>query len=170
MSPRITAMGDSITAAGWPGMLGALLETDVMNRGCNGALTADGLEDIAAVLAYDQPDVLLVAYGLNDVACRLPPECILHNLQVLARLAGAKGARPMVATLTPVFPPFESLAADARRVSEEIRDWGRADRIPVADVEAAFRGDRSLISADGIHPTRAGLETIARVFRDTLAG
>jgi lysophospholipase L1-like esterase len=161
-------MGDSITAAGWPGMLAGLIGSEVVNRGHNGAVTADGVDDVRAVLAYDRPDYLLVAYGLNDVACRLDPDHILRNLLDIIWEARAQGAQPIIATLTPVFEPYGLLTKDARAVSDRIRTMAASESVRVADVEAAYEADRRLIGADGIHPNREGLQRIAAVFQSVL--
>lgn len=165
---RITAMGDSITEAGWPEMLVDLLGASVINRGVGGAVSADGAAAVERALAADRPGFLLIAYGINDVGRGYSTGHIVENLRTMIRAARIRSTEPVVATLTPVYGARVIFSGRIRSVNARIRALGAEEGVRVADVHEAFGTDRSLVGDDGLHPTEAGLRVIASVYFNAL--
>ena len=85
----------------------------------------------------------------------------------MARSAQVRGAEVLLATLTPIgdireqeTPGFRGVVQDLNR---HIRDLANSIGIGPA-VDLANKMSQSLISADGIHPTREGYVRIAEIF------
>src|SRR5687767_10904714 len=83
--PRVVFLGDSLTAGlglperqAFPALVGERLAAggvpiDVVNAGVSGDTTAGGLRRIRWILGQE-PDVVVVALGANDMLRGLPPE------------------------------------------------------------------------------------------------
>lgn len=124
-----------------------------------------------AVLLMEGANDLRDAY---DGSSRAIPDAI-SNLRSMVRTARGAGIRPYLGTLPPAFrdspcgPPCRGLAADlVPGFNDQVRGVAAAEGISLVDVYAAFSGDRTLISADGLHPNAAGYERIARAFFESI--
>jgi acyl-CoA thioesterase-1 len=106
-----------------------------------------------------------------------------RNLAEMRRQAAAAGARRIWMTTTgrdtariAAYPPFQAQQIwmeddDLRAVDNAIRT-AAGDGDVVVDLGGAFGSppDRGLLRADGLHPTLAGQQAIARRFVERLAG
>ena len=164
----LTAIGDSITAGNWPGLLAAQLGKTVIDRGHPGDETKDGVSVAAAALASDKPGFLLIQYGANDAILSRSVSFSIANLRAIIQAAVAANTIPVVATVTPMYDGHAAFAGNAAALSQAIRTLASEEGAAVADVESAFGSDRSLIGPDGLHPTPAGDQVIASVFAGVL--
>lgn len=162
-----TAVGDSITASGWPGILEGMLGKPVINRGSGGSTTAEGIGQAASALSRDNPGYLLIQYGANDVIHNYNIDTSVNNLRAIVRQAKANQTIPVVATLTPMGGDHEVFDGQAGKLSNAIRDMADQEGAAVADVASSFGGDTTLLR-DGLHPNDAGKQEIAATFYDTL--
>jgi acyl-CoA thioesterase-1 len=185
------AFGDSITAGdgsrgrqGYRRSLEARLaehfgRARVVNQGTQGTDSARGLDRLPASLASEAPAFTLILYGTNDwngFGCRTI--CgTAENLRRMARACRAAGSFPVVATLPPANPAYESRLASARNdwivaTNAEIRAMAAAEGLALADVHAAFvaedPGFEPLFS-DHVHPNDRGYEAMADAFFRALA-
>lgn len=124
----------------------------------------------AVLLMEGSNDLVEAYYGSS----RAIPDAI-NNLRSMVRTARGAGIRPYLATLplasreSPCGPPCRGLAADlVPGFNDQVRGVAAAEAIPLVDVYAAFGGDRTLLSADGLHPNAAGYERIAITFFESI--
>lgn len=165
---KISAMGNSITAGGWPGILAGMSGKSVVNRGVGGATSGAGAGRVNGTLASDKPGFLLIQYGANDAIHGSDPETVANNLRAIVQAAKANKTIPIVATVAPMYGDHGIFAGRARTISAAIRSMAGQEGAHVADIEAAFGTDQSLIGSDGLHPSDAGRQEIAAVFNDVL--
>ncbi len=157
---------------------------DIINKGVNGDTTSG----IAArfeqdVLAHD-PDVVFYLTGANDFIYRdANPDEAFANLQQLASKTDERGTISVYITPTPVDAgkasymwlagcgiSYDAVNRDLENFSELIRKCGR----PFVDMNLMYRdyiaelGDPDLAYLDGIHPTPAGHEFIAKQVLDLI--
>ena len=174
---------DPAPVGSYPAVLQALLRAlytaqtiDVLDEGLGGELVADGLARLPGVLNDDMPGGLLLTEGANDLnqfgAVGIVPA--VSGLRQMIRDGQGRSIRVFVGTLLPqrangtppraVFPELVVPANDA------IRAMVAAEGAILVDLFQAFGGtaDPLLISSDGLHPTTAGNEKIARTFYEAI--
>ena len=152
-------------------------EVIVVNGGRGGETAGQGAKRFVGRFQDANPDLVLLLEGVNSVTLaivvaknrgRSPDTAgIAEDLRSMARAAQVRGAQVLLATLTPIgdrreqeTPGFRSVAQDLNR---RIRDLANSIGIGPA-VDLANMMSRSLISADGIHPTPEGYVRIAEIF------
>jgi acyl-CoA thioesterase I len=161
----------------------------LVNSGISALTTTQAFNPLAPILAQ-QPDWIFCALGGND-ACRIGPEPTKtlvtleetkRNLAELRRLAGvATEARWVWLTRMPIdearmeaYEPFRMgpvpfIWRDADL--EAINVWLRHQPDPVVDIYAGFGrpAPPEYQEPDGLHPTLAGHQVLAREFVERLA-
>jgi lysophospholipase L1-like esterase len=176
---RYVALGDSYTigtsvpsSEAWPTQLVERLDwrlTLVANLGVNGYSSADLIADELPRLADLQPEFVSVQIGVNDVVRGVPEPTYVANVDaILDELLEALPANRIVAVATPDYTvtpmgasfgnPAQQSAAIARfndvlREAAESRDVAFVPEIYAISQDAA--SDRSLVAADGLHPSGA---------------
>jgi lysophospholipase L1-like esterase len=176
---RYVALGDSYTigtsvsaADSWPSQLVDRLDgrlTLVANLGVNGYSSADLIADELPRLADLRPEFVSVQIGVNDVVRGVPEATYAANVEtILDDLLARLGADRIVAVATPDYTvtpmgasfgnPAQQSAAIARfndvlREAAESRDVAFVPEIYAISQDAA--SDRSLVAADGLHPSGA---------------
>jgi lysophospholipase L1-like esterase len=175
--PLVVAVGDSITwgvgtahpgRQGWPGRIGAQRVAHI-----SGCLVNSCWHQLPAVDTWRRqvlvlhPDVVIVAYGFNDLVGSRSRR-IMIGLRRVLRMDTGHGITTYVATLTPLHPghalePFRAdLNARIRRVfGAELIDF---DDALAVDGVLPIEYD----SGDGLHPNAAGYRVMAHVARWTL--
>lgn len=154
----IVVLGDSMAAGvgsgpgqAYPDLLAAQLRTTVVNSGVSGNTTADGLARLDDVLRED-PWMVIVELGGNDILRRVPPEQTESNLRaILDRVLGARA----VPVLVEVDAPF---AGRYREIYERLGD--EYDVPVVEDIVGEILRSPTLKS-DQIHPNAEGQRLIA---------
>lgn len=171
----VAAIGDSITAGtGEPdwGFHGedSWFAQSVCNLGVpygyNAAVpnhtTEQVAEDLAGLLGRD-PDVVVVLAGTNDVLQDRPAAEAASKLGMIVARVRAAGARPVIGTV----PPFDRNPQGAAALNRELRRLARARDVPVIDFYSVLVGEggryRPGLSRDGLHPSEAGAEAMAKV-------
>jgi lysophospholipase L1-like esterase len=194
---RYVALGDSYTIGtsvaasdAWPtqlvGRLGERL-TLVANLGVNGYSSADLIADELPRLAGLRPEFVSVQIGVNDVVRGVPEATYVANVDaILDVLLEALPANRIVAVATPdytVTPMGASFGSPAQqsaaiaRFNNVLRDAAGARGIAfvpeIYDMSQAAATDRSLVAADGLHPSGAQyalwVDAIAPVVESLLA-
>ena len=162
----IVCLGDSITAGvgsgageAYPELLAARLGTEVINEGESGDTAAQGLARVDQVLA-DEPWMVIVELGGNDILRQVPPEETERSLrQILDRLLSAR----VVPVLVEMDAPLGG------RYKEIYERLGDEYHVPVVeDAIAKILGDRSLKS-DTVHPNAEGQKVLAEAIADEIA-
>ncbi|MEN6302443.1 MAG: SGNH/GDSL hydrolase family protein, partial [Armatimonadia bacterium] len=174
---KIAGLGDSITGVyyhtggrrAWTEMLGLALQRlypqaklETINAGLSGNVSGDGLRRLEKDVLAHHPDVVVVMFGMNDVA-RATPEAYEANLRQIVDKCRATGAEVVLCTPNTIGTdpsrPMDKLRAHAeivRRLAAELQ-------VPLADCFAAYeavgqRNPRELtaLMSDNIHPNMRG--------------
>jgi len=159
-------LGDSITAGtgvgpgeAYPDLLAKALAADVVNAGVPGDTAAEGLARVESVLA-ENPWLVLVELGGNDILRRVPPEETEAALRaILDRLLAARVVplvvevdAPFAASYSQVFARLEkaypSVPFESEAIGEILRD--------------------ASLKSDGVHPNARGQEKLAEALLDEI--
>lgn len=166
---RILAFGDSLTAGyglseadGFTAQLAAALQkmgrqVQVINGGVSGDTSAGGLSRIDWSLA-DQPQVMLLELGGNDMLRALPPTITAANLdQIVAKAQAAK-----VTILLVGMKAAPNLGADYRAQFDAIYPDLAKNRnlLFYPFMLDGVAADPNLLQGDGIHPNPKGVAII----------
>lgn len=180
------AFGESITLGdgsrgrrGYRSELAAALaerwgRAEVVNEGISGTDSERGLDRLPDSLARHRPAFTLIEYGTNDwngFGCRV----VCGTAERLRRMVSqcrAASSLPVVATLIPANPAYESRMASARNdwiraTNAEIRAMASGEGVALADLHAAFfREDETLepLFSDHVHPNDHGYSVMAAEF------
>jgi acyl-CoA thioesterase-1 len=194
---RIVAFGDSITegltigrtllltspSASYPFKLEAMLRARylaqthdvlVLDEGVGGEHTPDGLTRLPGVLAADNPQVVLLMEGANDLNFSGSESAIpnvVANLGRMIDMIQARGAVVMIATLSPQRKGGDHAANPSvvPVANLQIQAMAAGKGAMLVDVYGGFGGSPDpWIGADGLHPTEMGQERIASLFFDAL--
>jgi lysophospholipase L1-like esterase len=194
---RYVALGDSYTigtsvaaSEAWPTQLVDRLDgrlTLVANLGVNGYSSADLIADELPRLADLRPEFASVQIGVNDVVRGVPEATYATNVEtILDDLLVRLPADRIVAVATPDYTvtPMGAAFGDPTRQSAAIARFNEilsatADAFGIAfiseiyDISQAAATDRSLVAADGLHPSGAQyalwVDAIAPVVESLLA-
>jgi len=155
----VVALGDSLTsgyqmAAGesYPEQLSLRLGRPVLNRGVSGDSTAEGLARLERDVLAENPRIVIVGLGANDMLRHQPIDPAFANLRAIVDRIHAKGALVVL------------LGVDGRIYG----DWGPRYRalaretgcVYVPDLLDGVFGDPALMY-DQIHPNAKGYARIA---------
>lgn len=189
---RVMAFGDSITAGvdgdtgsltpvPYPSALQAFLADryydqtiSVTNEGVGGERVDQGLKRLPDALARHSPQVVLLLEGANDLTAafatgenRMALPAIADGLRDMIKVGHQAGVEVLVATLTPQRRNSpKGSGADLVSSLNDLIYWS-ADRegAPVVDLfQALGGGPDPYIGADGLHPTAAGYQRMAKTF------
>ena len=167
--PVILALGDSLTAGyglprkdSFPAQLAAALAAAgvparVVNAGVSGDTTAGGAARIAWLL-QDDPDLVIVELGANDMLRGVDPAVTRANLDRIVETARASGAKVLLAGM--MAPP--NLGRDYSDAFNAIFPE-LAKKHDVVFYPFFLEGvatDPSLNLGDGIHPNAKGIAVI----------
>lgn len=176
-SPHILVIGDGISKGvglgpdipAWPKRLRYQLDgVPVTVAAQGGAETDYGAAHAEALIAQNEPSHLLILLGSNEVDDDNPPDAMQANYQTMIDAAQAADVTPIIATLPPAYGLDNTLILRGMSINRMIRALAAANGIAVADLEQEFGTDRSLLQADGLHPTAEGHVIIMAAFYDLL--
>jgi acyl-CoA thioesterase-1 len=171
---KVLAFGDSLTAGyglkqgeGFADQLQTTFRkmgrpVTVINGGVSGDTSAGGLARIDWALA-DQPKVVIVELGANDMLRGIDPESTRRNLAGIIEKAQASGAKVLLAGMK----SQRNLGADyVQRFDAIYPDLAKQYDVTLYPffmagiVGADGSADTKLLQADGLHPTEAGAKII----------
>ena len=190
----VMAIGDSITTYryGYARLLAAMLElrrpadaVRFLNMAESGYTSTHGLETTYTQFLAQQPDWVLIKFGVNDCKRFGGPQAktLVSGDEYRANLAGIVDAfqrfttaRIILLTPTPVveetvntLPDFDGMRMtwsnqDLAARADAIRSLGQAHGLPVVDIFQIFglHPAPDLFLPDGLHPNLAGHRMIAR--------
>lgn len=183
----VVALGDSLTAdLGWtvppggvvyPSWFTAALEDEprlvaAANAGIPGDTTEGMVARFARDVAVHAPRVVVILGGTNDLPLARTTEQVVGTLEQLAELARDAGAVPVLATVPP--RTDGSFASDVADLNAGIRRSAASSGTPVIDFFSVLAdedgGWREGFTDDGLHPTKAGADAMARIAVETLVG
>lgn len=196
---KIVAYGDSLTEGvtspdpttlllnlpdSYPMQLQGLLSArytdqpvEVFNEGCSGefadgssANCLGGVKRLPGVLDRDQPQVMLLMHGANDLNNRRPISGVIGALEQMIGEAQRRGIVVIVASLPPQNPDG-SRGKGAGALPEFSREVGRmaADEgaifLDLFNILGTWQG---YIGVDGLHPTPTGYQRIAQLWQEAI--
>lgn len=195
---RILAFGDSITAGvdgdtasltpvPYPSALQTLLTNryydqsfTVSNEGLGGEFTEQGLRRLSGLLRSQNPQVVLILEGANDLnrvfgtgQDRMGLPSTADALRDMIKLGHQAGAEVFIGTLTPQRRNSpKGGGADLVTSLNDLIRWGaERENAPVVDLFQALGGEPDpYVGADGLHPNAAGYRRVAETFFDALRG
>ena len=143
-------------------MLGRRIGRRVINAGVPGEVSADGLARLATLLERENPALVLLCHGGNDLLRKLDPAVTETNLREMVALARANGAQVLLIGV-PRPGLFLGTADYYERVATDLA-------LPFeGKVLADVLGDNTTKS-DAVHPNAAGYarlaEAVDQVLRD----
>lgn len=197
---KFLAFGDSLTEGtvslgivalavnkpeSYPSQLQAMLSaryTDqtvtVVNEGCPGEFTsgrstlcAGGVARLPEVLDREDPEVLLLMHGANDIRqSSRSISSIVSAMETMVRHAQSKGVIVIVASLPPQNPAGSRGDAAGRlpEYSSALSRMAAADGAIFLDLLNILGTWEGIVGADGLHPTPAGYQRIAEVFSEEI--
>ena len=156
----LLAFGDSLTHGtgaaeqqSYPAHLQRLIDHRVINAGVPGEISAEGLRRLPRLLDEQQPDLLLLCHGGNDLLRKLDRGQLKENLRQMLAIAGQR----QIPVVLIAVPQPSLLLDDATLYRELATEW----KIPLLDDTLAdLLADRRFKS-DQIHPNAAGYGRLA---------
>ncbi|WP_425557236.1 arylesterase [Corallincola platygyrae] len=156
----ILAFGDSLTAGygvekehSYPAVLAELSRRKVVNAGVSGETTSQGRERFASVVQTNQPDLIILIEGGNDILRNHSPQQAKANLAAMIEHAQLSGI-PVVLIGVPEKNLFSSSAPFYRELAEEY------DLVFDGELMAELQRSPSLKS-DYVHFNKAGYRELA---------
>lgn len=162
-TPVILIMGDSLSAAygidvsqGWVALLEQRLQSQgygyrVVNASISGETSGGLLARVPKLLELNHPTIVIVEIGANDGLRGLPVKQAKENVTTIVKHAQQAGAQ--VVLLGMQMPPNYGAryTQDFAAMFGEIAHQQHAVLVPFFLEGIAL--DRSLVQADGLHPT-----------------
>ncbi|MEI6197346.1 MAG: GDSL-type esterase/lipase family protein [Verrucomicrobiota bacterium] len=177
----IVCLGDSITRRGYPEIMGRHLGLRVVNGGVAGNTSAEGLKRIQKDVVGHDPDIVVIFFGTNDGRVDAPKKYATAaqyaaNLNLMVDACEKIHARVVLCTLPPVNEtayftkhpkaPYDEAGGLAKLWSEYRAAAVKvaANRhLPLVDLNHELLNEPQWLGPDGVHPTPAGNEIIARL-------
>jgi len=148
----------------------------VINEGSGGETAAFGATQFPGVLNQDQPQVVLLLEGINDIHQSVPQSSgiavVTSSLRSMVQEAKRRGIFVFLATLLPERKgSCRSIDWDVDGVEDvvpadtQIRSLALSENVPLVDMYPAFEPSLdTLIGPDGLHPSEAGYQKMADLF------
>lgn len=156
------AFGDSLTEGyrmpesdSYPAQLSTIIGRPILNRGLSGDTTGDALARLERDVLSQDPRIVLVCLGGNDMLRRMPADQQFANLRTIVERIQEKGAL-VVLIGTEGFALLSSVDY-GERYADLARETGA---VFVPDLLDGVFGQPSLMF-DQIHPNAAGYRRIA---------
>lgn len=170
-APLVAVLGDSIAAGlhlaaddAFPAALQRVLAAEgrpfeLLNAGVSGDTSAGGLRRVEHLM-QSKPDVVIVELGANDGLRGTPLEQLESNLRTIVQVARDGGARVLLVGMQ--MPP--NLGPDYTRGFQAVYSRVATEQGVVFAPEflRGVGGEADMNLEDGIHPTAAGHEQLAR--------
>ncbi|HEY7500389.1 MAG TPA: GDSL-type esterase/lipase family protein [Vicinamibacterales bacterium] len=146
----------------------------VINAGSAGEFASgEGIRRFGSTLAANQPDVVLLMEGTNDLLFQLRGiDPALQALDSMMSEAEARNVRVCLATIPPQrggsIPDRSIVASIVPGFNDQIRALAIRHGAVLVDVYAGMKDDLSLIGRDNLHPTLHGYEVMAGIFEEAI--
>ena len=145
----------------------------VLNRGVNGErsdqIQARFMRDVVA----DQPPVVVIIAGVNDVYQGRTPESVTDALRAMYTLARDRGIRVVAGTIVPYNTATDVQNANMRTINAWLARTAREDtNVWFCDTRGAVADpanpDRLADPPDGLHPSAQGYRAMADALRPVI--
>ena len=161
----ILAFGDSLTAGtgaagneSYPAVLSTVAGRKVINAGIAGEFSAAGLLRLPELLEREQPALLILCHGGNDLLGRASQQQLADNLRGMIRSARDRGIPVLLVAV-----PSPDFALKPPHLYEEL---AREFNLPVEMKILPHVLSKGALKSDYFHPNAAGY----RMFAESLAG
>lgn len=192
---RVACVGDSITygsgiadreSNSYPAVLAGLLNDDfkVQNFGVGGARVSKtsrkpylNTPEFKASIDFN-PDIVVIALGINDTSIneweRNSQRFKQDYLEIIDKYKSLQ-SKPKIylASLMPVFLPYKyyhQIQPNIEQAQLLIKELGDIERLGVIDLYSPLVTEPSVYSRDGLHPSKAGAEIIAKTIYKSITG
>jgi lysophospholipase L1-like esterase len=163
----ILAFGDSLTygtnadkAQSYPSVLAQLSSHSVINSGVAGEISADGLTRLPAVLDEEQPQLLILIHGGNDILRKIPHEQTAANLT--AMIAEAKKRHIKVVMLgVPALQVFSAVGLFSLQSDPLYQQVAEAENVPIDLTSLPEIIANRELKSDQVHPNVQGYQRLA---------
>ena len=163
----ILAFGDSLTYGtnvneeqSYPNVLEQLSSHSVINAGVAGEISADGLTRLPAVLDEEQPKLLILIHGGNDILRKIPREQTVANLT--AMIAEAKKRNIKVVMLgVPTLELFSAVGFFSLESDPLYQQVAKAEKVPIDLSSLPEIISNRELKSDQVHPNVQGYQRLA---------
>lgn len=156
----IVAFGDSLTAgkgvgkdAAYPAILQRLSGLTVVNAGVSGETTDEGLQRLPKVLDDQNPSLLILFEGGNDILRNMDLSRTKANLDKMINLAKERGIQVALVGL----PKKQLFSSTAELYTELAKDHG----VPIEDNIVASLLRKPAMKSDSVHFNANGYRALA---------
>lgn len=163
----IIAFGDSLVegvgappGSDFPSVLSRRLGVPILNRGISGDTSETALLRLSRDVLEEDPKIVIVLIGGNDVLRRIPPEETVRNVREIIRSIHEHGAAVILAGVRGGFF-VDALKSNFQAIAED------TGSLYVPDVLQGLLGNSRFMS-DAIHPNALGYEAIAEKMEPAL--
>jgi acyl-CoA thioesterase-1 len=165
----LVSFGDSLTAGygvalseSYPSILEKRLQENgisvtILNMGVSGETTSMALERLNFVLQQN-PDIVLLGLGANDMLRGLPPEQARANLETMVQFFQKNNTKVVLLGMEAVATNGASYRKEFNTIYPDLAKKYSLPLVPFFLDGVAL--NQSLNIDDGIHPNRAGYEKI----------
>ncbi len=202
---KVVAFGDSLTAGSalhegdpnWTDLLASMFDVDIINAGIGGNTTTEALSRIESDVYAQKPDIVLIAFGMNDhvivdVDGRTNTEQSVFRNNLIAIIDGVRGigAKPILITPNAVmeeyyftrhpvqwYAPVGGANEQLAVYCDIIRSVADEYEVPLADIfKESCKYDLSKLLRtpdhggfdDGVHPYGDGIQFFAEIIHPLL--
>jgi lysophospholipase L1-like esterase len=181
-----TALGDSFTAGvgvlkyeeSYPYLFAQKISENnniiLRDRSYPGARTSDLIKDLLPITINDNPDIVTLLVGLNDIHDNVPKTKFTENYtEILRRLKTETKARilaisiPYVGTDTLLLPPFNLYfkykTIEYNKIIKKLAEENDVEYVDLYTPTENMFKDTALHSTDLFHPSAKGYEVWAEV-------
>ena len=163
----VLAFGDSLTfgtgatpETSYPAELEKLIGRRVVSAGVPGEITADGLERLPDVIEEENPKLLILCHGGNDLLRQTGEDKAEANLRAMVVLAKSKGIAVVLVTV-----PKPGLTLTAPAYYEKI---ATEMQLPIETSILRNILTSPDLKSDTIHPNAAGYRKMAEAIAELL--
>jgi len=164
----IVAFGDSLTAgkgveqsAAYPAVLSELSGKVVINAGVSGETTSEGLQRLPSVLDKEQPSLLILFQGGNDILQNQDLSRTKSNLDQMIELAQRRGIQVALVGL-----PRKQLFSNTAKLYVELAE---THNLPLEDDIVASLLRKPAMKSDSVHFNASGYRALAESINTMLA-
>ncbi|MDE3156064.1 MAG: hypothetical protein KGN76_13225 [Acidobacteriota bacterium] len=173
-----------VNPVSYPYKLQNLLQTEhsdqrihVYNEGVQGEATGTGSQEwgitrLPGVLDADNPQVLLLLEGVNDLdglgSAGIQPT--IQNLQTMIQDAQARGITVLLGTLLAQRPGgYRAISINlVQPFNQQLEVMAASMGVTVVDFYTPFSQDLSLLGPDGLHPNADGYTKMAQIWQNAI--
>ncbi len=158
---KVLALGDSLTAPhgvqpqeAWPTLLAQKTGWQVINGGISGNTSAQALERLPGLLEEQQPQLVLVSIGGNDMLRKQPQNQTIENIGRMIDMARAKGAK-VVLLATPK-PSIAGAVLNNLSPPDFYAEIAKDKKLPLIENAISEVLSDTALKGDQLHPNAAG--------------